>query len=87
MVSASAEFIRQQKITPRNLMNIHHRGTDPPASPERLAMAGRDHREKIHHGGTRIYTEKILSRITKTRRHERKYLLIDGLESLKVPRQ
>ncbi len=32
----------------------------PPASPERLAMAGR-----------RIYTEKILARITKTRRHEK----------------
>jgi hypothetical protein len=29
--------------------------------------------------GRRIYTEKILARITKTRRHESKYLLVDRL--------
>ena len=32
----------------------------------------RERREEMHHGGARIYTEKILARITKTRRHEEK---------------
>ncbi len=40
----------------------------------------------IHHGGTRIYTEKILARITKTRRHESKYLLVEVFGSLKGSR-
>jgi len=46
-------------------------------------MAGRERREKIHHGETWIYTEKILARITKTRSTRRRTIDLKIGESLK----
>jgi hypothetical protein len=39
---------------------------------EELTTETQRTQRKNHHGGTRICTEKILARIMKTRRHEKK---------------